>query len=402
MGNESSSASNTVDVNEATSLTAARSAKGRAIRGVNLGGWLVVEKWMNQTIFREADDSINSEYALCAHLGARAQDVFKRHRDTWLTKQDFIDIKSAGLESVRLPFGFWCLDLDGLVRKPHIGDRGWIADGPGYVGPCEEYLEQALAWARETDLTVNLCLHGAPGGQSGHDHTGFSDPSWNVSMWDSSLTVRCLDHIAKRFGSDPALSGITVINEPDGGIDSSALAEFYCNAYNAIRQHSESVTILMPVYQRSWWWLRTYNSFPPKHWHSIAFDVHQYQCFGFPWQTHIGLKRTLEWAKTGFGHINSVSEIKNSGYAAVCSEWSLRLPEWDDSWPVARDLAACENRDEQYKIYASNQIHQYDAGLAWYFWTWKVDNDPEDHWDLSRCMKKGWLVLDDSSQKPSS
>ena len=49
-------------------------------------------------------------------------------------------------------------------------------------------------------LAVILCLHGAPGGQSGHHACGFEDDDWTPEMWDVPESVRCIEHIAVTRG----------------------------------------------------------------------------------------------------------------------------------------------------------------------------------------------------------
>ena len=51
------------------------------IKGVNLGGWLVLEKWMTPELFdgTEAED----EYHLLLELGDKAESIIKKHRDTF-------------------------------------------------------------------------------------------------------------------------------------------------------------------------------------------------------------------------------------------------------------------------------------------------------------------------------
>ena len=69
---------------------------------------------------------------------------------------------------------------------------------------------------REVGLAVILCLHGAPGGQSGHHACGFEDDDWTPEMWDVPGSVRCIEHMAVTWGHHPAMFGITVLNEASG------------------------------------------------------------------------------------------------------------------------------------------------------------------------------------------
>src|SRR5215469_12190564 len=56
------------------------------LRGVNLGAWLVLEKWMTPDTFRGAD--AEDEYTLCLGLGDKAKGRLDQHRDTFITASD--------------------------------------------------------------------------------------------------------------------------------------------------------------------------------------------------------------------------------------------------------------------------------------------------------------------------
>ena len=57
------------------------------LRGVNLGSWLLLEKWMVPSLFEglEATD----ETTWCAELGPAATERLRRHWDSFVTREDF-------------------------------------------------------------------------------------------------------------------------------------------------------------------------------------------------------------------------------------------------------------------------------------------------------------------------
>ena len=75
------------------------------IRGVNLGGWLLLERWITPSVF--GDSQARDEFSLCSELGAEAASVLKIHRDNFITEADFAWIANHGLNAVRLPVGYW-------------------------------------------------------------------------------------------------------------------------------------------------------------------------------------------------------------------------------------------------------------------------------------------------------
>lgn len=68
------------------------------IKGVNLGNWLVLEKWMNPALFdgTTADD----EYYLPTQLDPAVYEArIKTHRAEYINERDFATIRSWGLNS---------------------------------------------------------------------------------------------------------------------------------------------------------------------------------------------------------------------------------------------------------------------------------------------------------------
>ena len=103
------------------------------INGVNLGNWLVLEKWMSPTLFYGTD--AEDEYYLPRSL---PQDVYesriKIHRSEYITERDFATIKSFGLNAVRIPVPYFIFG----DCKPFIG--------------CIEELDKAFNWAEKYEL----------------------------------------------------------------------------------------------------------------------------------------------------------------------------------------------------------------------------------------------------------
>src|SRR5687768_10885012 len=115
------------------------------LRGVNLGGWLVLEKWITPSVFKGT--LAQDEYSLCQELGDKKDARFTEHRQSFITRQDFIWIAEHGFNAVRLPI-------------PH-----WTFGGFEPFVECVQYVDQAMEWAEACNLQVILDLHTAPGSQ---------------------------------------------------------------------------------------------------------------------------------------------------------------------------------------------------------------------------------------------
>ncbi len=86
-------------------------------RGVNLGGWLVVEHWMtsDSIIWQGVPNSISDggEYQTMKFWGHSEGDWrFEQHRATWIVESDIAEIAKYGLNTVRVPVGFWIGGFD--------------------------------------------------------------------------------------------------------------------------------------------------------------------------------------------------------------------------------------------------------------------------------------------------
>ena len=123
-----------------------RAAANTLVRGVNLGGWLVLEPWITPSLFDEAGGGAVDEYTLTQTLGAsEASARLSEHWSTFITEQDFSLMAQAGLNHVRIPIGYWAVAP--LDDEPYV--QGQL-----------QYLDQAVSWARAHGLKVIVDLHG--------------------------------------------------------------------------------------------------------------------------------------------------------------------------------------------------------------------------------------------------
>lgn len=115
------------------------------VRGVNLGGWFVLEPWITPSIFSVGNNVVD-EYTYTQALGkAQAQTNLENHWKTWITQDDINQIAKAGLNHVRIPIGYWAV-------APLAGDP--------YVQGQLPILDQCIGWARSAGIKVLLDLHG--------------------------------------------------------------------------------------------------------------------------------------------------------------------------------------------------------------------------------------------------
>lgn len=68
------------------------------VRGVNIGGWLVLEPWITPSLFDDTgNDAIVDEWTFCEMQDrGTAQSALQNHWNTFYTESDFADIAAAG------------------------------------------------------------------------------------------------------------------------------------------------------------------------------------------------------------------------------------------------------------------------------------------------------------------
>ncbi|GAB7365715.1 hypothetical protein MBLNU230_g7053t1 [Neophaeotheca triangularis] len=167
------------------------------IRGVNLGGWLILEKWMNWELFQ--DNDAKDQFTFDQTNGAEQK--LKDHWESYITEEDFEQIASWGLNAVRIPIGYWAYDNSGTP----------------YIQGADAYLEKAIGWARKHSLKVMVDCHGSPGSQNGFDNSG----KLGVVRWQAGdnldRSINILETMAQKYGSQEysdVVYAIELANEP--------------------------------------------------------------------------------------------------------------------------------------------------------------------------------------------
>ncbi len=135
-----------------------------AIKGINLGNWLVPEGYMFK--FKHALSPTEIAGVVETLVGPeQATRFWSEFRDVYVAKDDIDFIKAAGFNTVRVPLN-WRLFVE----------PGDIASDDKFEGPGWALLDRLVQWCREDGLHVIIDLHAAPGGQTGVNHddgTGF-------------------------------------------------------------------------------------------------------------------------------------------------------------------------------------------------------------------------------------
>lgn len=378
------------------------------VRGVNIGGWLVLEPFITPDLFQPYGGKVVDEWTLCETLGIQnATAVLTQHYDTFITEQDFADIASAGLNHVRIGFGYWA--LGNFAQEPYVPYVSW------------NYLLKGIGWARKYGLRVLLDFHAVPGSQNGWNHSGRQGVIGFLNGTDGIINAeRTLNYMRDfaTFFSDPSYSNVVtilgIINEPEyGDLGEDVLRNFYTQAYNTVRSATGINTGREP-------YIAIHDGFRAMSiWQDflrgadkLALDDHPYIVFGgtqlTPYSQH-ALVPCTQWgpamdtsnANFGLGfagemsaaetdcalYLNGVGNpAKYEGGCATCTcqgvnEWWT----WTDAYKK--------------EVSAWTQV-QMDALYNFFFWTWKTGNDTTTgyasapHWNYQLGLQQGWIPND--------
>eukprot|EP00929_Paragymnodinium_shiwhaense_P113457 TRINITY_DN81749_c0_g1_i1.p1 TRINITY_DN81749_c0_g1~~TRINITY_DN81749_c0_g1_i1.p1 ORF type:complete len:489 (-),score=80.39 TRINITY_DN81749_c0_g1_i1:304-1770(-) len=209
-------------------------------RGVNVGGWLLLERGPSIPLFEVMGiDGDEGEWDATEQLREMSGlDNLRRHRSAHVTRETIGEIASRGFNAVRVPFGYWIVS-------------GATHDDP-YLGPDIEKLDDIVEWTEEFGLQVLLDLHGNPGGESEEKPCGRAKATWKFEDWRLDEAIDVLKQVASRYQDKRHVTGIQVCNEPSRErIDPKKLIRHYVRCVDAVRSAgmpAERVSVVCPLY----------------------------------------------------------------------------------------------------------------------------------------------------------
>ncbi|UIZ25536.1 hypothetical protein KXD40_006454 [Peronospora effusa] len=243
----------------------------KQVRGVNLGGWLVLEPWITPSLFyqflntqqrfgdKAPEKTAMDTYTFCTALGKEeANRQLRIHYDNWVTEKDIAALAAAGINSLRIPVGDW-------MFNPYEPFSGCTT---GAVDALDRVADLALKYG----LDILLDMHGLIGSQNGFDNSGRSmsvkwtsiastQPvgtttfeHWPIRQAEwagtfdvenhnySSINYSNLNHsivvveaIINRYKGHEAIMGIEPVNEPWELTPIKVLKEYYWKSYKRVK-----------------------------------------------------------------------------------------------------------------------------------------------------------------------
>ena len=308
----------------------------KALRGVNLGGWLILEKWMTPSVF--SGTVAVDEYTFIQTDGA--VEKIKKHHDTFIQESDFAWLSENGIDAVRIPVGYWILDGAG----PFVG--------------CIDRLDWAFSMAEKYGLKVLIDLHGAFGSQNGQDHSGrIGRAEWYEDASHRDRTVKCAAQLAKRYEGHPHYWGLEVLNEPKYQLFWRILLSYYQQIENTLKEKRSAA---FRVYPDGWQPRRMIRRLGDK---AGVIDIHWYH-FGFVFYKYVPLKLYYFFVHRRAGFLKRATRK----HPIIIGEWS---------GVVAGEVLQKYPKDQRGSIEEQHfnlQIKTYESATAWFYWSYKTES----------------------------
>lgn len=327
-----------------------------ALRGVNLGGWLIAEHLTTPLLFKGVLG--RDETSIINELGDEGRDRLRQHHANYINEDDLKWLTEHGINALRIPVPHWVF---GDV-EPHVGSI--------------DILDMIIKSAHKMGFKILLDLHTAPGSQNGQDHSGVAgSASWHKDPSNIDQTLSVLEKLIRRY---PEVWGIELLNEPSPKIPLKVLESFYRDAYHKIRAINDQVLIVMHDAWQPEAWLEFFES---SEFNNVALDMHLYHVFDSEdkkLDIHKQLKKVMR-------RRDLIAKIQAT-VPCLIGEWSLGL-----SRAAFRGLDAYE-ADKARQAFGQLQLNTYDQTMGWFFWTYKTED--LGGWNFRFCVEKGWLPAD--------
>ncbi|MDO4805768.1 MAG: cellulase family glycosylhydrolase [Coriobacteriales bacterium] len=363
----------------------------RIWHGVNLGNWLVLERWMSPSLFEGS--LANDVYGLERHVAPEVlQPRLCAHYQTYVTQKTFETLAGLGVDLVRLPVPYWVF-------------------GSAHHEPVVQYVDKAFEWARKTGIRVLLDLHTVPGSQNGFDNGGVCGlVTWHLDSQKVDFAIDVVRRLAERYGKRAELFGIEPLNEPvnrvmfrhasagthgkdypervaaSQPIPRSFLRAYYQRCYGAIRAAcGEEVAVVLHDH----FCLRAWNRFmrPQDGYANVWIDTHQYAgfCDGWMVRKRVGL---YEWM---------VRHVLGPRVARAARHHPVLVGEWSCANHIEGLRSKGEHeRKATYLRLWNVQVATWNRCNGGCFWSLSNDGPYREGWSLLGMAKRGWVSYDAS------
>ncbi|KAF5371728.1 hypothetical protein D9758_003402 [Tetrapyrgos nigripes] len=424
------------------------------IYGVNLGSWLLLESWMLPGEWLQmggeqcnpCSSCIATEFAFAQAYPDTVDQKFEEHWNTWFTGDDVNQLKDLGINTARIPLGYWIIEP--LVdRKTEFYPRGGI-----------HQLRRGLKQLKDAGIVAILDHHALPGvaadnqqfaGQCTNTPQFYTDYNYNRALvWAAVMTG--LSHLHPDFSS---VFAIEAANEP---LMNATLTPGYGDYQKKFVQTVRAMESLLGIRARtqnrrastdssaSFNATEIFNGVSPANCRFTGeickvilealpilvdvslevggFDLHS--VFGLAGQPQLMTNfMDVSWQSAGPAANPADAAMGPQGYdnhlyyvfggvadpnpkaymTSICNlqrvqnaQASRNIPLWFGEWGLPTQFSAT---DAFLRDWADAQKLAYTKGAGWIFWNFKVEiseeaGDLAREWSYMEGVKRGYLTRD--------
>lgn len=382
----------------------------RKVRGVSLGGWLVVENFITPNVYGQTGNpNIVDEWTF-GSLQPRDQAVriLQNHLNSFVSENDIKQIAAAGLNHVRIPIGYWAFEVG--PGEPFLKLNQW------------DLLKQAVLLCGKYNLKVLVDLHAAPGNQNGFDHGGRRGVSeWAGNATNVQRTINILQTMSREFSKPEyanSVSALELLNEPV--TDRNVVLDFYQRAYEVVRypngrNAAESPLLVVigdefinPAFSDYW-----NDKLRPPQYEGVSLDSHIYTIFDenslrLSVKDRVGYYCSLKpkWAAANRIHYQLVGEWTPA--FTDCAQGINgrgRGSRYGGTFGGVKAINSCYGRSGDASTFTANykrllgimweaQVDANEGGVGWMMWTWKTQAGAAEEWSYQKGLQYGWIPRD--------
>lgn len=227
------------------------------LRGFAIGSWMNIESFMLR--IPGTEKRIRETFAE-VYGKDNAEKFFDDFLFYFLAEDDFILLKSLGVNVIRLAFGHRHFEDD--LTPGFYKEEGF------------KHLDRVLELCSKYGIYAILDMHSSPGGQNPDSHGG--GDSGTSEFWEyTSLMERIINlwgYIADKYKDDTTIAGYDILNEPCYIRDLDAFNNFYDRVIQKIREVDHNHILFLEGDD----WAKDFSVFKKLGGHQQAISFHFY------------------------------------------------------------------------------------------------------------------------------
>lgn len=330
--------------------------------GVNGGAWFAQENWMTPSLFDCAKGGKASELDILQGYGTSENGIksararLEKHWDTWIQASDFEQMRAMGINTLRLPIGYWNLPGKNFTKNTPFEPYADVYENSW------KYIKRAIKYADDNDIGVLIDMHGAYGSQNGEPHSGVADGNVDFfNDYNENKMIQLLEWLMREVQDISNVSGIELLNEPH---NNQRLWKWYNKAMDAMRKVSSRAD-QMPLYFHDAFNPSQGAEFAGKRNDFVVQDTHSYFVYTKQDQDMTAKKHTSQIKGPIEKSMSGMSKTARGNM--VVGEWSCALN--------PNSLRNSNNKRKSTSQFCRAQTDTYlnsTAGVM--FWSWNMEN----------------------------